>query len=69
VNIRHKVLDWFRPSRGVIALRLVLMYYAIEIDSSLFLPGSFRGFSGSFGIVLDVYLFSLFIVEEPLHSV
>jgi hypothetical protein len=69
VNIGHKVLDWFRPSRGVIALRLVLMYYAIEIDSSLFLAGSFRGFSGSFGIVLDVDLSSLFIVEKSFHSI
>jgi hypothetical protein len=30
------------PSCGVIALRPVLMYYVIEIDSSLFLSGSLR---------------------------
>jgi hypothetical protein len=42
VKTRHEVLDWFGSSRGVIALRQVLMYYAIEIDSSLFLSGSFR---------------------------
>jgi hypothetical protein len=39
VNIRHTVLDWFGPSPKVIALRPVLMYYAIEIDSSLLLSG------------------------------
>jgi hypothetical protein len=44
VNTKHEILDWFRPSRGVIALRPVLIYYAIEIDSSLFLSGSFGGF-------------------------
>jgi hypothetical protein len=33
------------------------MYYIIDIDSSLFL-------SGSFGGVIDVDLSSLFIVEE-----
>jgi hypothetical protein len=43
VNTRHDVLDWFGPSYGVIALRPVLMYYAIEIGSSLFLSGSFGG--------------------------
>jgi hypothetical protein len=37
VNTRHEVLDWFRLSPGVIVIRPVLMYYAIEIDSSLFL--------------------------------
>jgi hypothetical protein len=57
INTRHEILDWFGPSRRVIFLRLVLMYYAIEIDSSLFLlvyfgvfrgflPDSFWGFSG-----------------------
>jgi hypothetical protein len=46
VNTRHEILDWFGPSRGVITLRPVLMYYAIEIDFSLFLLGSFRGVSG-----------------------
>jgi hypothetical protein len=40
VNTRHKVLNWFRLLRGVIATRPVLIYYAIEIDSSLFLSGS-----------------------------
>jgi hypothetical protein len=39
VNTRHEVLDWFGLSCGVIALRPVLMYYAIEIGSSLFLSG------------------------------
>jgi hypothetical protein len=46
VNTRHEVLDWFGPSCGVIALRPVLMYYAIEIDYSLFLSGSFGVFQG-----------------------
>jgi hypothetical protein len=44
VNIRYEVLDWFGPSHEVIALRPILMYYAIEIDSSIFLSGSFEGF-------------------------
>jgi hypothetical protein len=43
VNTRHEVLTWFRPSHGVIGLRLVLMYYAIEISSSIFLLGFFGG--------------------------
>jgi hypothetical protein len=73
VNIRHEVLDWFGPSHGVIALRPVLMYYPIEVDSSLFLSGSFWVVSGmfspSFSLVLDVDLSSLFIVREPAHIV
>jgi hypothetical protein len=70
VNTRHKVLDWFGPSRGVIAIRLVLIYYVIEIDSSFFLLGSFRGVSGMFSrYVLNVDLSSLFIVGEPPHKV
>jgi hypothetical protein len=71
VNTRHEVLDWFEPSCGVIALRPVLMYYAIEIVSSLFLSGSFGGLSGcpprDFSDVLDVDLSSLFIVGESPH--
>jgi hypothetical protein len=66
VNTRHEVLDRFEHSRGVIALRPVLMYYAIEICSFLFLTGSFRR---DFGDVLDVDLSSLFIVEELTHRV
>jgi hypothetical protein len=69
VNIRHEVLDWFGPSHGVIAIRLVLMYYAIEIGSPLFLSGSFGCFPRDFQDVLDVDLSSLFIVGEPLHRV
>jgi hypothetical protein len=76
VNTRHEVLDWFGPSRGVIALHPVLMYYAIEIDSSLFFSGSFGVFPGFFGVLrgcffppLDVDLSSLFIVGEPPHRV
>jgi hypothetical protein len=46
------------------------MYYAIEIDSSLFLSESFpvlsRMFSPSFQYVLDVDLSYLFIVGERL---
>jgi hypothetical protein len=62
MNTRHEVLDWFGPSRGVIALHPVLMYYAIEIGSieigsSLFLSGSFWVLPGMFsdfsGIVRD----------------
>jgi hypothetical protein len=66
MNTRHKVLDWFRISRRVITLCPVLIYYAIEIGSSLFLSGSFRGsflsdvsrmffeVSGSFGVSFDL---------------
>jgi hypothetical protein len=48
------------------------MYYAIEIDSSLFLSGSFGGFSEMFStfrifrIIIDVDLSSLFIVRNHL---
>jgi hypothetical protein len=49
------------------------MYYAIEIDSSLFLLGSFPVLSGmfspSFQLVLNVDLSSLFIVKELPHRV
>jgi hypothetical protein len=79
VNTRHEVLDWFRPLRGVIVICPVLIYYAIEIDSSLFLSGSFGGFPDCLGVVfsfflafldvLDVDISSLFIVEEPTHIV
>jgi hypothetical protein len=72
VKIRHKVLDWFGPSCGVIVLRPVLIYYAIEIGSSLFLSGSFGifpGFLGCFSDVLDVDLSSIFIVRELPHRV
>jgi hypothetical protein len=68
VNIRYEVLYWFGPSRGIIALRPVLMYYDIEISSSLFL-GSFGGPSGYLSDVLDVNLSSLFIVRESHHRV
>ena len=74
MNTRHKVLDWFRTSRGVIALRPVLIYYDIEIGSSLFLSRSFGSLSGcltqgSFPDVYDIDLSSLFIVGEPSHRV
>jgi hypothetical protein len=69
----HEVLDWFGPSYRVIVMRTVLMYYIIEIDSSLFLSRSFRVFprdvSDSFSDDLDVDLSSLFIVGEPAHRV
>jgi hypothetical protein len=70
VNTKHDVLDWFGPSHGVIDIRPVSIYYAIEIDSSLFLR-SFRGLSGVFldPLVLDVNLSSLFIVGELTHRV
>jgi hypothetical protein len=66
MNIRHEVLEWFGRSRGVIAIRLVLMYYAIEIYSSFFLSGSFGG-----GVedVLDVDLSFLFIVVKSSHRI
>jgi hypothetical protein len=71
-----RFLDWFRPSRGVIAICPVLMYYAVEIGSPLFLSGSFGGFLMMFSAffptcqdVLDVDLSSLFIVGEPAHKV
>jgi hypothetical protein len=44
----HEFLDWFEPSRKVIALRSVLTYYAIEIGSYLFLLESFGDFPGMF---------------------
>jgi hypothetical protein len=79
VNTRHEVLDWFGSSCGVIALHLLLLYYTIEIGSSLFLlgcpSGSFGGFSEDFfsrGCLLpslDVDLSSLFIVGELPHRV
>jgi hypothetical protein len=58
VNIRHEILDWFSPSRGVIVLHPVLMYYALR----LVLPSFFRD-------LLDVDLPSLFIVGEPPHRI
>jgi hypothetical protein len=48
------------------------MYYAIKIDSSLFLldfRGSFLDVFPIFPPVLDVDLSSLFIVGEPPHRV
>jgi hypothetical protein len=49
------------------------MYYAIEIDSSLFLSGYLGGvgdfFQILFGDVLDVDISSLFIVGEPSYRV
>jgi hypothetical protein len=50
-----RFLDWFKTSCGVIALRPVLIYYTIEIDSSLFLFGSFRVVSGMF-LIYPPYL-------------
>jgi hypothetical protein len=67
VNIRHEVLDWFGLSRGVIPLRSVLMYYAIEIDSSLFLSGSLEVFSECLQDVSDVDLSYLYIVRESVQ--
>jgi hypothetical protein len=58
MNTRYEVLDWFELSRGVIALRPVLMYYAIEIGSSLLLLGSFGvslRMSLQFGSILSIY--------------
>jgi hypothetical protein len=57
VNIKYKVLDWFGPSSGVIALHPILMYYTVEIDSSFFLN------------VFDVDLPFLFIIGESSHRV
>jgi hypothetical protein len=62
----HNVLDWFGPSRRVIVIRPVLMYYAIEIGSSFEI---FRDPSGCLRDVLDVNLSSLFIVGELPHRV
>jgi hypothetical protein len=69
MNIRYEVLDWFGLSHGVITLRPVLMYSAIEIDFSLFLLGSFGFFFRIFQIIFDVDLSSLFIVGEPYYRV
>jgi hypothetical protein len=69
VNTRHEFLDWFRPSRGVIDIRPVLMYYIIEIGSFLFLSGGFPVCFLPLFSVLDVDLSSLFIVGEPRHRV
>jgi hypothetical protein len=65
----HKILDWFELLRGVIGIYPVFMYYAIDIDSSLFLSESFKVFLDVFRIVSDVNLSSLFIVGEPDHRV
>jgi hypothetical protein len=51
VNTRREILDWFEPSCEAIVIRPVLMYYAIKIDSSLFLSGSFDVFFRDFRIV------------------
>jgi hypothetical protein len=69
MNIRHVVLDWFGPSRGVIAQCPVLMYYAIEIGSSLFLLALSGVFPGCLLLFLNMDLSSLFIVGEPPHIV
>jgi hypothetical protein len=50
VNTRHDVLDWFGPSPEIIVLRPVLMYYTIEIGSSLFLSECPR-----YGSTLSIY--------------
>jgi hypothetical protein len=50
-----RFLDWFRPSRGVIALRPILMYYAVEIGSPLFLSGSFEIFPRMFSWAFQDY--------------
>jgi hypothetical protein len=60
VNTRYEVLDWFEPSHEVIVLHTVLMYYAIEIGSSLFLSSSFRDFQDFLhclrcGSILSIY--------------
>jgi hypothetical protein len=73
MNIIYKVLDWFRSSCGVIVIRSVLMYYAIEIDSSFSFSGSSRDLlgvsSGCLPIVFYVDRFSLFIVGVPPHRI
>jgi hypothetical protein len=77
VNTRHRVLDWFERSREVIVLRPVLMYYAIEVGSSLFLSGSFGVFPmiffGSFWACFldcprDVTGFFFLLLDEDLSS-
>jgi hypothetical protein len=50
MNIWHEVLDWYGPSCEVIVQCPVMMYYAIEIDSSLFLSGCPRC-----GYVISIY--------------
>jgi hypothetical protein len=57
MKIRHKVLDWFGPSRGVIVIRPVLMYYAIEIGSSLLFFRDLSDFLGwpRCGSILSIY--------------
>jgi hypothetical protein len=56
MNIRHEVLEWFGRSRGVIAIRLVLMYYAIEIYSSFFQDLSEEGLRMSSMWIYHFYL-------------
>jgi hypothetical protein len=63
-----RFLDWFGPSHGVIVLRPILMYYAIEIGSSLFLSGSFwvvseifRMFSPSFPYLSSMWIYHLYL--------
>jgi hypothetical protein len=62
----HEVLDWFGHSHEVIVIHTVFMYYAFEIDSSLFFLEFFGGLSEVLWDVLDVYLSSLFIIEDRL---
>jgi hypothetical protein len=70
VNTRHEVFRLLQASHGIIALRPVLMYYAIEIDSSLFLLGWLsQGCPWDVQDVLDVDLSSLFIVGESPHKI
>jgi hypothetical protein len=47
-------------------MRPILLYYAIEIDTSFFLSGSLRVVPWDFHDVLDVDLSSLFIVGNRL---
>jgi hypothetical protein len=44
MNIRHEIFRLIRASHEVIVIRLVLMYYVVEIVSHLFLSGSFGVF-------------------------
>jgi hypothetical protein len=60
VNTRHEVLDRSVSSCGVIALRPVLIYYAVEIGSPLFLLGSFGDFLRIFRISL-MWIYPLYL--------
>jgi hypothetical protein len=62
ISYEHKTRDFklVGSSYGVITIRPVLMYYAIEIDSSLFLSGFFL-FSGDLSRMSPMWIYHLYL--------